>query len=452
VRRRWPIVLSLGSLALGLLYLFFWNPVVNGNPDWAVSVDLWGIFRGAHYVGWGDIGGVYAGQTGVVAFPGMEVLLAPLAMLSDHLTLTESFGFWVVTRPSAALLLVPAELILGSTVVFATDALAERLGVARRRRLVLCLSVAVVSWPTAAVWGHAEDSLSLAFVLWAMIALLDRRWKAVGWLTGFGIAVQPLAALLLPLYLAVAPKGQRAWLLVRALLLSVVLVGGALLTAPAATLHSIVDEPTPASVNHATPWVAFAPRVSPISPFAVHVSRTATVVEFLGRSVIVPASQAQKLPASVAGGPARLIDLVFVIAVGLYAFRRPQTPLRLVWLVCAVLASRCFFEPVMTPYYLELPLVACLALGSTRPSKRWWASVALALEVMVFSYHHLEPWAWWLPVVASLLGILWVVRPVQEESEAQGIPTNGTEPVGISFESSAVDEGVHPVPIPVGDG
>ncbi len=410
-RRRWPIVISTLSLALGLAYLFFWNPVVHHIPDWAVADDLWGIFRGAHYVGWGDIGGVYSGQTGVVAFPGMEILLAPIAMLSDHLSLTESFGFWIVTRPSAALMVVPAELVLGSTVLFASDALAERLGVDSRRRRLLCLWVAVMAWPTVAVWGHAEDLLAVALAMWAMTAVLDGSWSAAGWLFGFGIALQPLVALLLPLFIAATPLGMRLWFAVRASALSVVLVGAALLTAPSATLRTILDQPTPPSMNHPTPWVAVAPKVNPVMAFADHVSRAATVIAFVGHSVIVPATEVPKPVVYVAGGAGRLIDVVLVIAIGVFVVRRPQTPMGLLWLAAAVLASRCFFEPVMTPYYLAPPLIVCLIVASRQPPKRFWACVALALEVTVFSYHHLGPWSWWLPVVASLSGILFLSHP-----------------------------------------
>ena len=389
----------------------FWNPVVHHIPDWAISDDLWGIFRGAHYVGWGDIGGVYSGQTGVVAFPGMEVILAPIAMLSDHLGLTESFGFWVVTRPSAALLVVPAELVLGSRPFLPAMPSLSAWAWTRDAGAALCVWVAVIAWPTVAVWGHAEDLLAVAFAMWAMIAVLDGSWSVAGWLFGFGIAFQPLVALLLPLFIAATPKGLRLWLALRASVLSVLLVGAALLTAPSATMRTILDQPTPPHLNHPTPWVAVAPRVNPVMAFADHVSRAATVIAFVGHSVIVPATEIPKPVVYVAGGAGRLIDVVLVIAIGVFVFRRPQSPMRLLWLAAVVLASRCFFEPVMTPYYLAPPLILCLVMASRQPPKRFWACVALELEVTVFSYYHLGPWSWWLPVVASMSGILFLSHP-----------------------------------------
>jgi len=53
----------------------------------------------------------------------------------------------------------------------------------------------------------------------------------------------------------------------------------------------------------------------------------------------------------------------------------------------------------------------------------------------VFAYHHLNPWVWWLPVVASLAGILALGYPgnlrllssrgaaTDEVPVASGIPT-----------------------------
>jgi hypothetical protein len=154
----------------------------------------------------------------------MAVLLAPVALVTWHLHMTESYSTFLIPHPTAALVLQPVELLLTATVIFAADALAERLGVSRRRRIWLCVAVAVIAWPTAALWGHAEDALAMTFALYAMVAMLDRRWVAMGWLLGFGIVMQPLVALTLPLFLGSAPQGKRLMLLVRSVAISAVLV------------------------------------------------------------------------------------------------------------------------------------------------------------------------------------------------------------------------------------
>lgn len=128
---------SVVVLVTGMAYMFWWGPVVVHAPVWTTGGDLWGILRGAHYVGWGDLGGVYTPGNGVVTFPGMEVLLAPVAMVAGVFHLSESYGSFFLPHPTAALVLQPVELILASTVIFAADALAERLGTGRGRRSIV---------------------------------------------------------------------------------------------------------------------------------------------------------------------------------------------------------------------------------------------------------------------------------------------------------------------------
>jgi len=398
-RQRWPILFSLVFVALGMAYMLFWGELVHHPGQWATGQDMWGIFQGAHYVGWGSLGGVYTPGNGVVAFPGMEVLLAPVAMVTGHFNMTEPWGPFTIPRPTTALVLMPIELLLGVTVLFATNTLADRLGVPARRRIWLCLIVGMVAWPVVAVWGHAEDILALTFALEGLLAMMGRKWAAMGWLFGLGIVMQPLVALLLPLLIGATPQGRRAMLMVRSVALSAVLLGVAFLGNAADTFTAVVKQPTPPAINHATPWVALAPKL---------VTSTATRVRFAKLSAIHghPTMTASVAGArtfeQVSGGAGRLIDVVLAVLVGIYVWRRPQPAVRILWLAAAVLASRCFFEPVMTPYYLAPPLIMSLIMVSRQPGKRFWAAVILALEVTVFAYHHLNPWVWWLPVVAGL--------------------------------------------------
>jgi hypothetical protein len=402
-RRAWPVGLSAIFILVGMVYMFTWNPLVHHSSSWALGGDLWGIYRGAHYVGWGSLGGLYSSGTGVVAFPGMEVLLAPVALITWHLHMTESYGPYFLAHPSVALVLQPIELVLASTVIFASDALAERLQVAKRRRIGLCVMVGVVAWPTAALWGHAEDALALTFALYAMVAMLDKRWAAMGWLLGFGIVVQPLVGLMIPLLIGATPRGQRLVLAVRSAALSVVLVGVAFLGDAADTYRQVVQQPTPPSVNHATPWAALAPK---LTSGAVRTIHGAALVPGLGHPAMSAVTATGVQVVEVSGGPGRMIDVVLAVLVGFYVWRRPQPPVRILWLAAAVLVSRIFFEPVMTPYYLAPPLVLCLVLASRQQAKRFWSAVVVAVEVTVFAYHHLNPWVWWLPVAIGAGAVL----------------------------------------------
>ena len=264
-RRKWPLLLSCTTVVAGMLYLFFWGRVVHRGDAWTSAGDLWGIFRAAHYVGWGYLGGVYDPSTGFISLPGMPTLLAPVAVLSGSLHLTESAMPNFLQRPRAVLILEPAELVLASTVLFAADALAERLAVTSRNRLVLSILVAMVAWPVVAIWGHGEDVLALTLAGYALLAVLNGRWARGGWLLGLGIAVQPLVALLVPLVVGVTPAGQRLRTLVRSAAISVVLVGVAAAGDLHDTLRAVVEQPTPPSINHATPWV-FLARTRGIKP------------------------------------------------------------------------------------------------------------------------------------------------------------------------------------------
>ncbi len=397
-----------------MAYMLGWAPIVEHRTGWVTGGDLWGIWRGAHYVGWGFLGGVYDPSTGVIAFPGMEVILAPLAMASGALHLTESFPPFWTSHPTAALILQPIELVLASTVIFAADAMARRLNVAQRRRIWLCVVVAVVTWPTAALWGHAEDCLAVTLAIYAMIAALNGRWKACGWLFGFAIALQPLAALVVPLFVGASPGGQRVLLLLRSSVISVALVAVAFASDASDTFRALVKQPTPPAVNHATPWASLTPRI----PVQLPSKLNNTSVRFHNghwiEHSVHPSAQALVL---VSGGAGRSIDVVLALLIGFFVWRRPQSSERLIWLAALVLASRCFFEAVMTPYYLAAPLVLALVLASRQEGKRFGAAVVIALELLVFSYFHLNPWAWWLPVVAGLGVILALGYPGHEYTE-----------------------------------
>ncbi len=360
--------------------------------------DEWGIFRGAHFVGWGYLGGIYTPSNGIISFPGMSVLLAPLAMLSGKLHLTESYPPYFLTQPTAALLLQPVEILLASTVVFAADALAEVLRVCQKRRIVLCFIVGLVAWPTAAIWGHAEDSLAMTFALYAIVAFLSKRWSRCGWLLAVGILMQPLVALLIPLLIGASPRGTRLMMALRSSSLSAVLVGVAFVGNPSGTFRQLVKQPTPPAVNHATPWVALAPPVSDGGS-----GHFAAFVPGLGHPAIQVVNAHAEL---VSGGPGRSIDLLLAVAVGVFVWRRPQLPIQIVWLAAVVLASRCLFEAVMTPYYIAPPLLLALVLASRKDRRRFGLAVATAIGTSVYAYLHLNPWVWWLPVVVGLGAIV----------------------------------------------
>jgi hypothetical protein len=229
--------------------------------------------------------------------------------------------------------------------------------------------------------------------------------------------MQPLVALTLPVFIAATPAGQRFYLTIRSTVISAVLVAVAFLGNASNTYRQLVLQPTPPSVNHATPWVGLAPRVGGATTSLVH---AAVISGAHHRFHVHTATVLSHDAVNVSGGPGRMIDVVLAVLLGVFIWRRPQPALRLAWVVALVLASRCFFEPVMTPYYLAPPLLLCLTLAACQTPKRFWAAVLLALEVTVFAYHHLNEWVWWLVVVAGLIGILGLCFPSSAEQPTDG--------------------------------
>ena len=401
--RKWPILMMLVVLITGMASMLWWSTLVDHKSGWITGADLWGIFRAAHYIGWGFLGGVYDPSTGVNSLPGLEILLTPVAMLSGSLGLTESFPPFFLSHPSAALLLEPIELLLASTVLFAVDALAEFLDVTKGRRIYLCIAAAVLAWPTVALWGHAEDCLALGLAMYALLAGLRGKWKACGWLFGFALVTQPLVVMILPLAIAASPAGQRLWMTLRSVALSVVLAVVAFASDAANAYRALVEQPTPPSFNHTTPWIALAPRIN--DQVAVAVDHAALTYR-AGRFIENASPARFHTVVIVSGGAGRVVETFVAVLLGLYVWRHPQPPDRIIWFAAACLGMRCMFEAVMVPYYLAPPLILTLVIASARGRWRFWVACVIAFGITVFAYQSLGPWAWWLPVAVGMAVVL----------------------------------------------
>jgi hypothetical protein len=416
-----PFAIAAGVVVVGILYYFFFDPVFRHSNTWTDPMDIWGTFLGAHYVGWGYLGGIYTRETGMVTFPGIAVLLAPVAMLADSLHLSSSIGGFLLPHPTAALLLIPVILVLAATAIFAADALAFELGVTPGRRAVVCLLVGILAGVATALWGHPEDAVVMTFACYAMVAVLRADWRRAAWLFGVAIAFQPLIALVIPLFLASSPRGRRLMFAARCSVLPAFLVGVAFLGDPSDTYRALVKQPTPPALNHATPWVSFAPHVT-LPGYAsnlaagVRLSATgsfSTVTATAERATVHPLLQ-------VAAGPGRIVYLVLALLAGLYVWRRPQDPARLLWLAGVLLGARCYFEAVMTPYYLTPPLILLLVLAARRGTWRFAVSAATAAGISWFAYWHFAPWVWWPPVVVAITLVMALSYPSGVTTEDEG--------------------------------
>ncbi len=426
----WP--LALGLVLTGLAYYFWWGPMIEHQPVWTVGGDAWGIYRAAHFVGWGDIGGAYAPAHGLVSCPGVAVLLAPVAWFTGALHLSESFPPFIVPHASAGLVFQPIELAMAASVLFPVARLAGERGIDRRLTHVVLVVMAVLAWPTAAVWGHGEDTLAVTMALWTIVALAHGSGGRSGWLLGFGIVMQPLVVMLFPLFWAVTPSGRRAIFTLRSAVPSAGLLGAAFLSDPGDTWRAVVVQPTPPSLNHPTPWIAWSPRVPIVTSQSLH------SVLVGGRPVAT--EHVLRHTYEVAGGPGRLVDLVVALAVAVWAWRRPPSPAGLIWLSATVLAARCFLEAVMTPYYVMAPLMFLVLAAAGRSTVRFVLASVLALFVEVYSYGHYPPWVWWTPIVVALSVMLVLGCPDQvgtPTSTADRSCVSGPEDVLVSSQGPA---------------
>jgi hypothetical protein len=396
-RRSWPLVAAAAVVITGMAYTLLWGPLVHHSSYWIAPGDLWGTFRSAHYVAWGDIGDVYAPETGLVTLPGISVILAPIAFVSYHFHLSEAFPF-PIAHPTSWLMLGPVEMALGASVLFPLDGLARRLGLAARSRVALCFAEAVVLWPVVAIWGHPEDPLAMTFALYGLLAALSGRWRSCGWWWGLALVTQPLVVLALPLIFAMAPVRRWGRLAVQSALPAVALLAIPLAQEWANTSRALFQQPNYPSIDHPTPWLALAPVLQKAHPTVLHKFGRG---QRLGHLIFTSSNVHTIAGEVVAAGPGRAITIALSGLIAFWAFRHRPSVSQVVWLVALALSLRCVFESVMDPYYLWPPLAIILLL-SARDWRRFLTSTIAAAAMTVWSYRHTGPWLWWLPIVILL--------------------------------------------------
>jgi hypothetical protein len=402
-RRTWPLLVTVAFVALGMAFSLFWAPLVRHHPYWVTPGDVWSTYRSAHFVGWGYLGGVYGAGTGLVTFPGILLVLAPLAMLTGALGLTEAFPRFV-PHPTAWLALGPYEMLLCAVALFACDALAERLGVGRGRRAVLCVAGAVALWNVAVTWGHPEDAVAIGLAVYALVMALDGRWTGAGWLFGAALATQPLVLLMLPVLLALGGRTEAKGLVVRGFGPSAALLITPLVSEFHATTHALLDQPNYPNIDHATPWTALAP-----------------VLSGTGRDL------------AVAAGPGRVLAVLLACGLGWRARRWRHRPDLIVWAAAAALALRCFTESVMVGYYIWPVVAVGLVLAARAGRLRLACSTIIAVFVTAVAQWRLGELPWWAIMTAGLVVMLVIgVRRTQAPAAAEtlrlAVPIRGREP------------------------
>jgi hypothetical protein len=290
-------------------------------------------------------------------------------------------------HPVSWLLAGPYEIALSATVLFATDSIAERLDVPRSRRFLLSGAGAIAVWSVCVRWGHPEDAVAVALLLYGIQALADDRLAWAGWLTGAAIAVQPLVLLAVPVIVVAVGRDDLRRIpgfVIRAAVPAAVTLGAAAAANWHATVSAVTNQPNFPAIDHPTPWTSLAPHLS---------------------------------DGGVAAGPGRILAVVFACGCAVaFAFsRRPgEDPLTdLLWWVAVALAIRCVFESVMDAYYVWPALAVALAAASVSWSRFAPAAIAAILVTFASQLSWHGPWGWWTLMVSGLAVTLFLARGIR---------------------------------------
>lgn len=365
-----PLAATLAYLAAGLVFSFGNLGLPGQAPGWwFMPTDLWATWHNAQFVSWGRLGQVYAAHTQLMALPGLAIVLAPLAWLADHAHLASGWPS-ETAHPGAWVLADPAALLLGSSVLWALDRWARRLGLSTTERAALAAVEAAVAFVAVAPMGHPEDLVSVAFVLYAMEQAQAGQVRRAGWLAGVALSMQQLAALgggVLAALAMAGTKGKDAKAALAPMALRAAVVPGAiaawcLISAPAATWAHLV------AGHSSNPWP---------TPLAA----------------LAPAGDA---------GPLRMVELVGAALAGLGLWRSDRSGVQIAWWMGIAFSVR-VLEPLQTPYYLTPAMAAFVlaAFASRRPVRRIVASAAaIGIGVATGPFQEGHPWSLWLTILA----------------------------------------------------
>ncbi len=383
--RRYPLLATVAVLAIGM-FTTTWGAGMVGQDSWSVPHDYWRTLVAADRLLHLDVAHLYTRPTLLISFPGAAVVLVPVAALVDASGLSLAFQTAQNPRPPAWLLVGPCEILVAATVLFAADAMAERLGAGRAGRALLAAAGGVGVWSVSVRWGHPEDAVALAGLLWAVLALSDGRLPRSAWWMGAAVAVQPLVLLGLPVLLAALPLSKLPGYLARAALPGAVLLGLAAAANWPATVAAVTSQPNwPLSHStHRTPWTSLSPELG---------------------------------DGAVAAGPGRVVAIALACGCAVLLHRRwrgrdPGTwtdrqLAGLLWFVALTLAFRCVFESVMVAYYLWPVLAIALVVAAAGDQYRQRVtSVAVVVVTALAEASWRGPWLWWAVMVAGLALVL----------------------------------------------
>lgn len=332
--------LAFGVVAMS--YSLFVDAWIRHGHFWMVPSDLWMAVDAGRFVWHGALGYVYQG-TSSYSLPLSFIVMAPVSGLIDHFGLVEGSP-QPVPHPNAWLLVGPYSLLFAVVFLHAARSLASELGVRRRLWLSQVLASVVVLVP-AYYWGHFEDALALAFILYALRNILRRNFVRAAFVLSVAISFKQTGLALLPLLVCMAPRESRVRCLAAACALPAVLAGFAL------------------SVDWADASKALLSPVNLVSGYEGH---SAVYITWLGAKT---------------SEVSRAAGLLLSVLAGWY-FRRAKGGPEVLAAAGLIMLIRPFSEAINYSYYWApgLFLLACVGVANRRQI-RWrdWVWPMLAI-------------------------------------------------------------------------
>ncbi len=377
VERPAPIVATIAMLVPVMGYSVLGHGIPHGGHlELITPGDLWGMSASSWFLAHGQFAHIYASPGALTSPPALEIVLAPILLfaqmvgLAAHFPSSSPLGLW--------LLLGPTVLLIASTALFAIDAVARSWSLTDRTRLALALVSALGVSNVAGVWGHPEDCVAVAMVLWAALAIQRRPdigGRRAAWLLGLGIAFQPLAILGVAPVLACLGWRSFAKVSCRLVLPSLLALVPPLIGQPGLTRFVLVNQPFLPKAVSFTPLTYLAPVIG---------------------------------PGTDGGGPTRLLALLLSACLAIAVCRRRHDLTTVLTMTAIAFFLRVLFETELIWYYMWPVAAVCLLLSARRGV--WHlgvCSAALVATIVIGNHNAVHNIAlWWPGLMASLAVML----------------------------------------------
>ncbi len=364
-------MLGLIAVALGMGYSMWFRPAVMHFPGWWMNSEVWIPVNAASWVSNGAYPYMYEADRGWIAGPLLPMLLVPIALLRDHLFLTDNQRF-NVPHPTLWPIYGSVGMALVTPVFYSARSLVQvtREGRSPREKAILQGALLfLVGVPVAMIYGHFEDLVALALILLAFreLAKGGQGWRGPVFL-GLAICAKQWSLLVLPVAWIGLPRPVRPKWAELTLAFPVVLMGIPLVVDPA----------------HAVPALLLG-RAFPVTGHAA-----------LWESARV-----------VTGTPFRSLEVLVAVFLALMLARRAHTdPAALMAGLTVIFVLRLALEPVVFGYYLS-PALAFSALHEYQLDGQVRRTVLIgALMLLLFPLHP-PAGLWWAVETGMALILTW---------------------------------------------